>query len=182
MASLLQQARDLRPSVPDEHHVIRIAADLIEEWQLEPPVSLDVVAQIQGIVRIDRVPLDVAACLVPGPDGAVIKLRQSDSVERQNFSGFHEVGHTFLPGYQLQIQFRCAPSVAVARDPVEALCDLAASELLLPRRHVVVDLLDADLTFEVVQELGVRYGASFEATARRVAALWREPAFVLRLE
>jgi IrrE N-terminal-like domain len=169
-------------ALPTEQQVIARADALIAEWALEPPISLDIVAGLQGVARVERVPLPHAACLVPTEEGAVIKLRRSDSRERQNFSGFHEIGHTFMPGYQLSIQLRCDPGQDNSRDRLEALCDLAASELLLPRHHFTADLHQAAMDFDTVDELSARYQASMEATARRLTALWHGPALLLRLE
>ena len=182
MPSLLEDARSASPGATDASLVIEIADRIVSDFALSPPISLEVVAGIQGIRRVERVALPHAACLVPGPDGAVIKLRASDSVARQNFSGFHEIGHTFMPGYELAVQLRCDPGQGHGRDPIEELCDLAASELLLPRRHFLSDIAEADLDFHAVDALADRYGASMEATARRLTSLWRVPALLLRLE
>lgn len=182
MLSLLEEARGREPGQSDAHHVICIADDLIAEWLLEPPVSLDVLAAVQGIDRIERVPLEQAACLVPTPGSAVIKLRETDAPTRQNFSGFHEIGHTFMPGYQLQMQFRCDPRPGLTQADVEGLCDLAAAEMLLPRRHFVRDMEVADWSFGAVDDLAARYAASREATGRRMATLSGPEAFFLKLE
>jgi Zn-dependent peptidase ImmA (M78 family) len=175
-----------RPSplsgLPTELQVVEQADALVAEWSLTPPIRLEVVAGICGVARVERVPLPHAACLVPTRNGSVIKLRNSDSVERQNFSGFHEVGHTFMPGYQLSIQLRCDPGRNSGFKKLEHLCDIAASELLLPRRLFTTDLRDAALDFRTVDELGARYQASVEATARRIVALWPRPAFLVSLE
>jgi hypothetical protein len=182
MASLLQLARGREPRLTDQQHVVALVDGLIAMWDLQPPTSLDVVAGLQGITRIDRAPLPFAACLVPEASGVVIKLRNTDSRARQNFSGFHEVGHTFMPGFELRVQTRCDPGNTQIRDDVEVLCDIAASEFLLPRRHLVPDLRDAELTFAAIQEIAARYDASLEATSLRATALWPTPAMFLNLE
>lgn len=182
MLSLLEQARAREPGRSDADYVIAIADDLIADWMLEPPISLDVLAGVQGIDRIERVPLEQAACLVPTPGAAVIKLRETDASTRQNFSGFHEIGHTFMPGYQLQLQFRCDPRPGLTQADVEGLCDLAAAEMLLPRRHFARDMEDADWSFEAVDGLAARYAASREATGRRMATLAGSDTFFLKLE
>ncbi len=186
MSSQLEAARAEHPADTDAARVVRIADELICEWDLRPPIPLAVVAGVQGIAQVRRVPLDVAACLVPGPGPPEIKLRATDSPGRQNFSGFHEVGHTFMPGYQLQIQFRCDPGHSVHNDRsvggIEGLCDLAAAELLLPTRFFVADVAAASLDFAAVGDLADAYAASLEATARRLASFAPEPAVLLRLE
>lgn len=183
MASLLENERRRNPGLSDEAHVVAIAADLCREYALEPPVPLKVVAGLCGINTIEQVPgLDVPGCLVKEDDEWVIKLRAEDSNGRQNFTGFHEAGHTFHPGYELKSHQRCHPLTSTDSASIEALCDVAALEFLLPHRHFIGSLKTASFDLDSVDQLASVYGASREATARRLATLWPEPAFVLRLE
>jgi len=122
-------------------------------------------------------------------------VRQSDPVARQRFTVCHECAHTFFPGFQRTPQYRCDPQVGerpsavrgrkrtsrAVVDPqhsyldVEQLCDVAASELLLPGRLFVADALASEFGLSQLEDLGARYGASLEATARRLVALHPEP-------
>jgi hypothetical protein len=175
--SLLEQSRIEDPASDDRTLVARLAARVIEELEAEPPVDLGMVASFQGISSVRECPLPNGGCLVTDPEtGAVeIRLRAADHPRRRRFSGFHEVTHTFMPGYRLAVQWRCDPSpVALSKPEVEVLCDIGASELLLPRRLVTADLRRADFGMEAVFDLADAYDASVQATAHRLVDLWPE--------
>jgi hypothetical protein len=173
--SLLETSRLENPAADDPTHVVRLAEKMLAELEADPPISLDMVASYQGIAAIRRCALPNGGCLVTNPEtGTVeIRLRATDNRRRQRFSGFHEVVHTFMPGYRLQIQWRCDPPVRNGTS-LETLCDIGASELLLPARMVRSDLSRADFGLQTVIDLAETYDASLEATARRTADLWPE--------
>lgn len=181
--SLLERSRLTRPQLADEEHVALIAADVVRELDEHPPISLDVVASFRDIAKIKTEPMSCAGSLTREPSGFVIRLRASDSPRRRRFSGFHEVGHTFLPGYADVPQYRCQP-VARTRERVdeESLSDVAAAELILPRRYVSADLAAADFGLDTVVELAEKYEASVQASAHRFVQLWPEPALLVLLQ
>lgn len=181
MTKSLQAARIAAPGVSDGALIADLADALISEWILKPPIPLDVVAQLRGIKRVELADLDVAGCLITQDGESTIKLRKADPAKRRVFSGFHEVGHTYMEGYQLQMQFRCSPFRS-AKDPTEVLCDAMASEFLLPRKFFVNDIEESEFSIASVTDLSNRYAASFEATAIRFTMLGREDWFLLRLE
>jgi hypothetical protein len=112
-----------------------------------------------------------------------IRLRRSDHPRRQRFSGFHEISHTFMPGYRLAVQWRCEPSPArLAKPTVEVLCDVGASELLLPRRLVAADLRAAEFGLQTVCDLSEVYDASLQASAHRLVDLWPEDVLLVVAE
>jgi hypothetical protein len=170
--SLLEWRRLERPDVSDRQHAVEMAAELVDELDADPPVRLEMVASARGVVRIDYDDaLDCPGCLVPAPGGLVIKLRKADAWGRRRFTGFHEVGHTFMPGYR-QRQQRCDPGEGLPRGTaIEQLCDIAASELLFPRAHFTDDLEEAPFGMDTVERLAQRYEATLVATARRVVDL-----------
>lgn len=180
MPTDLQQARKANPETPDEELVIELAASIIDEVDLEPPIPLEVIAALRGVDRVEHAEMDVAACLITHNSSSVIKLRSSDSRSRQMFSGFHEIGHTFFEGYQLRIQFRCNP--LLDRDPVEVLCDQAASELIMPRKFFVPDVEASSFTIASARDLKDRYNSSLEATAIQMSKIASGESFLLRME
>jgi len=112
-----------------------------------------------------------------------IRLRKSDHPRRQRFSGFHEVAHTFMPGYQLQIQWRCdPPRTDRSKLDLEALCDIGAGELLLPRRLLRPDLDSAAFGMQTVCDVADTYEASLQAAGHRLVDLWPEDAMFLVAE
>lgn len=178
--SLLEHARAARPGVDDTNLVIDIASGLVDEMELEPPVDAELVASWQGIAAVEEAHSEWAGCLVPTSDGLIIRVRESDGWTRQRFTILHEVAHTFMPGFRIENQYRCLPGKP--RDDIEALCDLAASELLMPRALVADYLAGARLGFDLVEDIAATFDASLEATARRVVTLWSRPALFVQLE
>lgn len=159
-----------------------LAARLIDEMAAVPPINLEMIASWQGVAKIQVAEIPWAGCLLNDGGRVVIKLRSRDTRRRRRFTGFHEVGHTFCPGFRLEPQYRCAPNVVPARPTIEGLCDVVASELLFPRRLVEADLAAADFGLHTVGELAERYDGSFEAAAHRFVNLWPEETLLLVLE
>jgi hypothetical protein len=183
--SLLEWARQRDPIASDAQHIECIAAATIAELDERPPVDLAVVASYRDIADIRYDPLlPFAGCLGPEAGRLVMRLRATDSWARQRFTGFHEVGHSFQPGYVEVRQLRCAHPSAMPRgtkDP-EALADAAAAALLLPTAHFLGDTLRTSFGLSGVLELAGLYQASIQATAFRFARFWPEPVLVLVLE
>lgn len=181
--SLLEYARLREPARSDAEHVELIAADVIRELGEEPPVDLDVVASYRGISRIELASIPMAGCLAPSPQEIVMILNRNDSRRRRRFTGFHEIGHSFQPGYRTRRNYRCAPSTAprTSIDP-EALSDAAAASLLLPQAHFQRDVRSSDFGLRTVVGLADRYDASIQATAYRFQRFWPEPVLTVVLE
>lgn len=112
--SLLEQSRLSHPRLSDEEHVALIAADVVRDVDEHPPIKLEVVASYRDIAEIKVEPMSWAGSLTPEPRGFVIRLRAGDSQRRRRFSGFHEVSHTFLPGFADAPQFRRQPRIDTA--------------------------------------------------------------------
>ena len=154
---------------------------------MEPPISHEIVASMRDVLRVDEGDIPWAGFLAHTGDGLVITVRRSDGRGRKRFTAFHEILHTFLPGFATQVQFRCDPVgpetvVAQRRNPgIEALCDLGAAELLFPRETFCADLADNPATFDMIEQLASRYDASLEATARRLVSLNPSPVLLLVL-
>jgi hypothetical protein len=184
----LELARARWPQLSDAQRVRRLAQHTLDELALKPPIDPQIVASFRGIARIEEVPLPWAGCLTHEDDEVIARIRASDSRRRRRFTAFHEIKHTYLPGFTVT-QFRCDPATAEHRRDqsstmlVESLADIGASEFLLPRRHFVADIADSnDLTLDLVERLADRYDASLEATALRVVALADRDVLLICLE
>jgi uncharacterized protein DUF955 len=91
---------------------------------------------------------------------------------RTAFSIAHEIGHTFFPMTSGGARFReMSDSDSREANELERLCDLAASELLMPvedfRRAV-----GCGWALGSVPRLAERFGSSYEATAFRLASAY----------
>jgi hypothetical protein len=175
--SLFEQLSRVVPSLSDEDIVRRLCQDLLDEADVRPPVNVKLLASMRGIARVEERLQPWAGVLAPERGRLVVGVRATDGMERQRFTVLHEAGHTLLPGFAEARQYRCdGPKT---RD--EQLCDIAASELLLPRRFFVPDLRAARPGLDGVEELAPVYEASIEATALRAVDLAAEPAMLVVL-
>jgi IrrE N-terminal-like domain len=181
--SLLEQQRLRRPNCTDVEHIESIAADTIRELEERAPVDLGVVASYHGIRDIEVVPLPVSGALIP--EGGVVRmlLNSADSDRRRRFTGFHEVGHAFQPGFQKRRNYRCHTSTRPreSADP-EALSDAASAALLLPADEFSSDAKAAEFGISTVVRLADHYQASVQATAYRFQRFWQEPTLLVVLE
>jgi hypothetical protein len=183
----LELARLDSPGTPDAQLVIQLAQRTLDELDMQPPISHEIIASMRDIIKIEEDAIPWAGCLVPGPAGLQMTLRVGDCHGKKRFTAFHEVKHTFLPGFSIFTQYRCDPAtpldVSRVRDPdLEALCDIGAAELLFPRAAFHADLAGNARTMQLVEDLADRYDASLEATARHVVLLHPEPTMLIALE
>lgn len=182
LLSLLEMERLARPGATDRACIRAVAAGLIDELGVgEPPIDVAMVASALDIQRV--VPdhqMAAAGCLIPRSQGTEVRVRASDPTPRQRFTVCHECGHTFFPGYALQSHYRCAPQslTSEGRD-LETLCDVAASELLLPRRLLRPAVLDAGLSLGAIEDLADVFAASLVATGAAVVGLQQRPTALL---
>jgi len=179
--SLLEHARLEIPTATDAERVAILAQRMIDELDARPPIDLEMVASWQGIEKVDIADIPWAGCLINDGGRILMRLRRGDSRRRRRFTGFHEVGHTFCPGFRLEPQFRCNPPTP-RQSPIEVLCDVVAGELLYPRRLVERDLAAADFGIETVVALAESYDGSFESAGHRFVSLWPEDTLLLVLE
>ena len=149
---------------------------------VKPPVNLEMIASWQGVEKIEVADIPWAGCLINDGGRVLMKLRIGDSCRRRRFTGFHEIGHTFCPGFRLETQYRCSPGVVPARTTIEGLCDIAASELLFPKRFVAADLKQLAFGLDAVNDIADRYEGSIEAAAHRYINLWPEDVLLVVLE
>ncbi len=175
--SLFEQFRLSDPTGSDEDVIVAICEQLIQEAEAIPPVDVDVLASLCGIVDIEYRLQPWAGSLFQRDGVLVASIRATDGPERQRFTVLHEGGHTLLPGFRRRTQHRCKGP----KTREEQLCDVAAAELLLPRSRFHADLATHGLTMDGVETLSHLYGASRQATALRAVALAKQPVMLLAL-
>jgi Zn-dependent peptidase ImmA (M78 family) len=152
---------------------ITLAESLTLEAKLDHPgQNLKALASYQG-AKIQELAMDDAGRLIPifqGDFDYLIQVNAEHPQPRKNFSVCHELGHTLMPNFLL------AP--APRHDVVtmtwntqfeeEFLCDVAAAELLMPRREFIPRLRGCGMLIESIKELAEEFGASLEATALNI--------------
>jgi len=164
-----------RRELGDEEIIRSLCEEVLAEAEAEPPVPVERIASLRGISRIARVSQPWAGMLYAEDRALKIALRLSDSYERQRFTVCHETGHTLFAGFREAVRYRCNGEQTL----LERRCDIAATELLLPRRYFALDLEEVGFGLEQTEELARRYEASIEATGRRIVNLSSSPAALL---
>ncbi len=114
------------------------------------------------------------AVLIPsgrahGTKGQVL-YNPSRPLARTIFSIGHEIAHTFFPSTSYGARFRdlCGSNSREANE-LERLCDLAASELVMPLEEFR-DVAAHDYGLDALPRLCERFGSSYEATLFRLAS------------
>ena len=100
---------------------------------------------------------------------------------RINFSIAHEIVHTFFPNSLTGARFR-GVHTEQSREAteLERLCDLGASELLMPQEEFLEEL-GGNFGLKNAPRLAERFGSSFEATVFRLATAYQGVAIAGRL-
>jgi hypothetical protein len=142
------------------------------------PFSPFILGSLKGVLRVKFEPIGFDACLIPMTGGFEVRICSSHPETRQTFSMAHEVGHLLMmdPASPLRTARRetnIGSGASIQEE--EFLCDIAASELLLPSPFFEADAQVAGPSLSSVLDLTGMYKASLTATIRRLVAsgLWR---------
>ena len=129
------------------------------------------VAKVAGQVSLDVLdPGEAGYTMVTGA-GPLITINELDRATRRRFTVCHEIGHMVL---DLPSEHGHGPDWSYAkRSPNEVCCDVFAAELLLPVVFFTPLARGRAPDFDAVDDLRVKFFASREATASRLAATSR---------
>lgn len=154
----------------------------------EPPFLSAEFARLQGIKKIVKENLgEVGAVLLRFHDGYVIKVNQNHNLARQNFSCAHEIGHILfselkLEHYTKNIEYRTfnpQASEELRGKAREHLCDVAASELLMPESVFKKYLSGFGVSVHSIERLANVFKVSIQTAAIRIAEVSPEPCLAL---
>ena len=136
------------------------------------PVDLGLyVAKVAGKVSLDVLDPGEAGYTMVTSAGPLITINESDRATRRRFTLCHEIGHLVLG---LPSEHGHGPDWSYAkRPPNEVCCDVFAAELLLPIEFFTPLARALAPDFDAVDDLRVKFFASREATASRLAATSR---------
>lgn len=145
----------------------------------EEKPTVDMLRSLCGIqLSGDPPALSEDAELVPdGSGGVEIRVNRDRPETRRNFSIAHEISHTFFPDYAKRSWCRTDARYRDRNNPddrLEMLCDIGAAELLLPMPWFGSSAR-AVRSASGLLDLAAEYGASPEATLRRMAETSEEP-------
>lgn len=162
--------------------VLHQARRLNEEYRtlggdgVRPFERLNILASLRGlqVAEMDRQRSSRErrdAVLVPTRDAkrGLILYNPSRPSGRVAFSLAHEISHTFFPNSVSGARFRtmCDPDSREANE-LERLCDLAASELLMPFEEFSRATRN-EMGLHLVEEISTVFGSSYESTVFRLA-------------
>ena len=153
----------------------RLAAEKVAEaesigWH-GPPFCPRQLAGILGMQVVERSVLSGEAQLTPiGDDRYLIEVDPGPAAVRQNYSICHEIGHTLFPDCAERRRHR-GP---IKFDEVERLCQVAASELLMPEAAFRAASAQWGASLNGVTHLSDLFVASPEAVVRRLVVLTDE--------
>ena len=138
-----------------------------------PPYDPRILASILGIRVKEK-------HLRPGTDGALrtdgdgeleILVGQELPKTRQNFTICHEIAHTLFPDcFEFVRMRKQTGKVEKHHLELEVLCNLGASEMLMPMDTFARDVVYHGYSLKSVHPLAERYQASPEAVVRRMIA------------
>jgi len=162
---------------------------LIEErGHDKPPFLPQDFARLTGIKQIIKAKLGkTSAVLLRFGGGHVIKVNQNHNLTRQNFSCAHEIGHNLLRELKMElntenIEYRTfdpqAPGKIVAKAR-ERLCDIIATELLMPEFVFNKYLSAFGVSVYSIEWLANIFKVSIRAAAWRIAEVSIEPCIFL---
>jgi len=153
----------------------------------KPPFSPEEFARLKGI-KVEKADLGTTSgVLLRFQDGGVIKINQKHSLARQAFSCAHELGHVLfseleLEQYMKNIEYRTfnPPQHAELRAKArERLCDVAATELLMPEQVFRKYLSGFGTSVHSIERLANIFRVSIRAAAWRIAEVSEEPCIAL---
>lgn len=146
-----------------------------------PPFDIEELASILRlrVEYTDKLPSGQSGAIVEGTPVKIL-VAASDPKMRQRYTIAHEIAHTLLPG-----PFEGLESVAWtyrmdSQSPIETLCQIAASEFLMPTEIAQRFVEGASLLGSMLR-IRDSFEVSNEAAARKVVALIPQPAAGLLL-
>lgn len=143
-----------------------------------PPYDPFQLAELLGIDVIPKQDIGDARLVPSKNDRLQVEFNPVRPKGRIHFSVAHEVAHSFFPDCRTQARHRLSAKEMAADDwQLEMLCNIGASELLMPV-GTLPELKDEGLAIERLMELRKQYDVSAEALLLRIIRLTDEPCLV----
>jgi len=168
--------RKLGTGIDPRETILKAARDLVlharENGWDGPPFNPKKIADLLGVEIAANSSIPDAR-LVPNETGPRIEYNPQQPRERVRFSIAHELGHLLFPDWADQIRNRGGDERPGDDWQLEMLCNLAASEFVLP-----IGSLPSSLEFSTIEEimrLRRTYDVSVEAFLIRLANVSSQP-------
>lgn len=160
----------------------RKARDIVKNARAQgwsgPPFDPLILASLLGIkCRSSDKLFSAEAQLSPQPGRQLLLEFNPDRPDgRRNYSVCHEITHTLFDDCYERVHHRTTKRTRFhPDDEVEQLCQIGASELLMPMAEFKKDLSEMQLSLASVAPLRERYSASREAVLRRMVYFSKRP-------
>jgi hypothetical protein len=156
-----------------------IVLEAIDQGWSGPPFDPMKLAELRGLSIAPRADIRDARTIPVGPKRFLIEYNPTRPNGRLRYSIAHEIAHTFFPDCGERIRNRAKAEVFDSADEwqLEALCNIAAAEILMP-----IGSLDADefttLDINRVSAVRKKFDVSTEAVLVRLAHLSEHPCAV----
>lgn len=152
----------------DSSQMRELANQLRDEWHL----GYDAIGNVQDVMEAHGIKVicteapdgfDGVSGIINGKDFIVVLNKKQDHVERRRFTALHELGH-------LLFDKRFSRDLTLREK--EKLCDVFASEMLLPSRVLrSIFTPDEKISTSEVRQLQIVYGISFDAIMHKLHEL-----------
>jgi len=165
---------DPRSAVISQARRLTAKLKVFDSVPTDPIARMVVLASLTGI-RVEQ--MDVSrqqsenrdAILLSATSGMIILYNPMRPIGRVAFSIGHEISHSFFPNSVAGSRFRnICDSGSKEANELERLCDLGASELLMPLDDFRMAVAN-NYTLVRLKGLAAHFGSSLEATAFRLA-------------
>ena len=162
----------------DPKAAIRASAGVIldDAEIIGAPVDLDRVGSYLGVLVVHRVPMRESGRLTPVGGEYKIELNRAETRGRQRFTHAHEISHILIPTYAETPSLRTDMRTGqyARNDEEEHLCDVGATELLMPDRLFYGRARSETPGIEGILSLADAFQVSLEAAALRAidAGAW----------
>lgn len=139
-----------------------------------PPFDPVELAELLGIDLVPREDVRDAR-LVPGKTRRVVEYNPTRAPARVRYSIAHEIAHTLFPDCDEEVRRRAdRQETTTVGWELEALCNVAAAELLMPA-GTLPEIAPSLLKIDRVDEFRRQYQVSWEAALIRIVHLARFP-------
>jgi len=150
----------------------RVRILIARSGMTQPPFRPFVYAQLRDVNEITYQQMEEEGRLIRKSSGFVIELRKDRPHGRKNFTCAHEIGHTFFYEAVPEVKYRRLSLNEPTHDSDEEfLCNVAASELLMPAKSLAAVARDFPPAVSSLKELAGLYEASLTAMAVRLVSL-----------
>lgn len=156
------------------HAAREMVLEAIDKGWLGPPYDPFKLAEMRGIAVSPRADIPDARTIPIGQNRFLIEYNPTRPPARLRYSVAHELAHTLFSDCGERIRNRAKAGEGQDDWQLEALCNVAAAEILMPVGSMEREPSDA-LTIESVLAARRRYEVSTEAVLIRLIHLSEEP-------